>query len=402
MSPDLLAKTVRLAVTPRFDVFYALRTLHDNGDFGRSWRTQARQFIPTKFEAAVDRVAPRAMMWPLLADALRDAKPELAFDEITDTVRSLDNESFQRAILGGIFRGVGVVDGLINKRLSLRAAASVEVRNGNQLMSLVGLEPFHRSGAVIGAFTRIVSSPTEYRADLARALEIFWESVFQRTWQQLEPQMRERMAEMRAANRAGALREVGEKYRLPVLFDDKSKTIRSTRGATLYSYRDVRAIHLLPSAFNDLRFWGAYSNTAGSATLYFPVFDATLIQRVVLPSRSRRPEHTNDPALGFRALGDTTRYAIASVLAREPRTSAELAKEFNVSKATISHHVQLLRGAGLLSEEQTEKGTVLRLDREVLESLSGNAAHEMFSGSDNPVIRRSRHAKNTGKQGTAE
>jgi hypothetical protein len=64
--------------------------------------------------------------------------------------------------------------------------------------------------------------------------------------------------------------------------------------------------------------------------------------------------------------------------------------------------VQQLRGAGLLSEEQTEKGTVLRLDREVLESLSGNAAHEMFSGSDNPVIRRSRHDKNIGKQGTAE
>jgi DNA-binding transcriptional ArsR family regulator len=402
MSPEILAKTVSRAVSPRFDLFYALRTLHDNGEFGRSWRAQARQSIPVKFEAAVNRVAPRAMIWPVLADALRDAKPDLTFDEITDTLRSLNNDSFQRAILGGIFRGAGVVDGLVNKRQSLRAAVSVEVSNGNQLMSLVGLEPFQRSGAVAGAFTRIVSNPTEYRADLARALEIFWESVFQRTWQQLEPQMREQTAEMRAANRASALSAVAEKYRLPVLFDDKSKTIRSSRGAVLYSYRDVRAIHLLPSAFNDLRFWGAYSNPAGSTTLYFPVFDPTLVQRVVLHSRSRTSEQSNDPALGFRALGDTTRYAIASVLAREPRTSAELAKEFNVSKATISHHVQLLRGAGLLSEEQTEKGTVLRLDREVLESLSGNAAHEMFSGSDNPVIRRSRHDKNIGKQGAAE
>jgi hypothetical protein len=182
-------------------LFYALRTLHDGGDFGRAWRTQAQQAIPGKLETAVDRVAPRSMMWPLLADALRDAKSELTFDEIIETLRSLNNDSFQRAILGGIFRGVGVVDGLIGKRQSLRAAVNAEVVSRNPLMPLVGLEPFQRSSAVVNAFTRIVTSPTEYRADLARALEIFGESVFNRTWQQLEPQMKERVTEMRAAHR---------------------------------------------------------------------------------------------------------------------------------------------------------------------------------------------------------
>jgi DNA-binding transcriptional ArsR family regulator len=167
----------------------------------------------------------------------------------------------------------------------------------------------------------------------------------------------------------------------------------------LFSFRDVKAIHFLPSAFNNSHFWAAYTNPAGATTLYFPVFDSGLMQRVVLPSRSSQPEQSIEPALGFRALGDTTRYAIASLLAREPRTSADLAKDFSVSKATISHHVQLLRGAGLLSEEQTEKGVVLRLDRDALESLSRNAAQEMFSGSDAPVIRRSRHDKNIESKG---
>jgi DNA-binding transcriptional ArsR family regulator len=193
-----------------------------------------------------------------------------------------------------------------------------------------------------------------------------------------------------------------EQHRLPVVFDDQAKTIKNARGTLLFSYRDIHAIHFLPSAFNDSRFWAAYTNPAGATTLYFPVFDASLLQRVVLPSKTRRSERTIDPALGFRALGDTTRYAIASLLARGPRTSADLAKEFKVSKATISHHVQLLRGAGLLSEDQTERGVVLTLDRDALESLSGNAAQEMFSGDDKPVIRRSRHEKINDKQGRSE
>ena len=105
-----------------------------------------------------------------------------------------------------------------------------------------------------------------------------------------------------------------------------------------------------------------------------------------------------EPALGFRALGDTTRYAIACVLARSPRTSAELAKEFGVSKATISHHVHVLRGAGLLIETATDHGTALALDRNALESLSRSAAKEMFAEGRQPIVRRSRHEAATRKK----
>ncbi|HEU4878089.1 MAG TPA: metalloregulator ArsR/SmtB family transcription factor, partial [Gemmatimonadaceae bacterium] len=99
------------------------------------------------------------------------------------------------------------------------------------------------------------------------------------------------------------------------------------------------------------------------------------------------------PAAVFKALGDTTRYAIATTLARTPMTSVELARIFNVSKPTISHHVQQLRAAHLLREEQGENGVVLSLDRRVLEKASSAAASEMFSeeGPDH-VVKRSRTA----------
>jgi DNA-binding transcriptional ArsR family regulator len=97
-----------------------------------------------------------------------------------------------------------------------------------------------------------------------------------------------------------------------------------------------------------------------------------------------------DAAIAFRALGDTTRYAIASVLAHEPQTSVELAKAFGVSKATISHHVQLLRAAGLLEESATDNGIVLALDRDAVEGISEAAVQELFGAGSDPVIRRSR------------
>jgi biotin operon repressor len=84
---------------------------------------------------------------------------------------------------------------------------------------------------------------------------------------------------------------------------------------------------------------------------------------------------------------------MASVLAKTPKTSAELAREFSVSKATISHHIQMLRRASLLIESTTDRGVVLALDRAALESLSGAAANEMFARQNPPIIRRSRHER---------
>src|SRR5438093_13757029 len=81
----------------------------------------------------------------------------------------------------------------------------------------------------------------------------------------------------------------------------------------------------------------------------------------------------------FRALGDTTRYAIASILARTPTTSAELARSLNVSKPTITHHVHALRSAGLITETPSRGSTKLSLSRDTVAALSGAAVEQLFS-----------------------
>jgi DNA-binding transcriptional ArsR family regulator len=54
-----------------------------------------------------------------------------------------------------------------------------------------------------------------------------------------------------------------------------------------------------------------------------------------------------DPS--FKALNDPTRRAILELLRKGDRTAGEIAQHFNISKPSISHHLDLLKQAGMVS-----------------------------------------------------
>lgn len=374
--------TVGFHTTPRFEIFYALRALGEISDRTAQWRLVTEKLLDAKLRTTIKLVAPRPMIWALLADTLRDAEPALRFTEIIRAIESLDDASFQRAILGGVFRGKGTVDRLLARQRSLAAAVKSEAQSGNALVSVLGLHPYNRSSPVANAFSRILAEPAAYQSDLTWTLDQFWNSAFRQTWDSLEPRMTSLAKSMQGVLEGGSLAEFAREVRLPVAFDDRRNVVESLRGSATFAYESLREINVIPSAFNDARIWGAYKDEAGFVRLYLPVFEPTLLQ-----AESNEP----DPEIGFRALGDTTRYAMAFFLADSPTTSVELARAFGVSKATISHHVQLLRAAGLLEERATEKGVELSLDRRAVERISAAAAAQMFAGESPRAIRRSRH-----------
>jgi DNA-binding transcriptional ArsR family regulator len=392
--PARYRSLLHFSVTPRFEVFYALRALGERSSFANKWRGETARKLPAEFQAAATRVAPRPMMWALLADSLRESKPDPTFPEMLEAIASLDDETFQRAVLSGVFRKESVVTDLVAGRQSLGNVVASDSEKSRPLVGLLGLHPFKPSGAVASAFTRIITKPSEFRSDLSKAMEIFWSSAFSDDWRELEPRMKRRIEEMEEARATTPLHVFAASANLPVIFDDWKRTVSNGRGTVLFRYRDLREIHVIPSAFNDSRLWGAYTDTSGSLRLYFPVFDGGLLKTAgdhAPRSLERVVARTPDPALLFRALGDTTRYAMARVLARSPRTSVELAKDFAVSKATISHHVQVLRQAGLLRERPTEKGVALAIDRDALEELAREAGPAIFAPDQPVVIQRSRH-----------
>lgn len=385
---------IRFVVTPRFEIFYALRALGVEGQATTEWARKVRRQLPADFRKDLAVVAPRPMLWALLADAIRDIKadPETT-PQLLDDINSLHHRDFQEAILGGVFRRAETVAALIAGEQSLAEAVRVESEVNSALLGLIGLHPFDLDGAVAATFNRLISDPASYRADLLRTLDVFWRSAFADTWELLEPRMQKTVEAMKGSLTTSNLSELGREYGLPVAFDDRKKLVTNHRGAALFPYETVRAIHITPSAFNDVRLWAAYKDGPGAVRLYFPVYDAGLLT----PERE-----VGNAAAGFRALGDTTRYAMAGILARQPQTSVELAKVFGVSKPTISHHVRLLRAAGLLDERATENGVVLTLDRDVLEGISIAAAEEMFGEGDAPIIRRSRRESKGRDQAAAK
>jgi ArsR family transcriptional regulator len=50
----------------------------------------------------------------------------------------------------------------------------------------------------------------------------------------------------------------------------------------------------------------------------------------------------------FKALNDPTRREILELLKNKDLTAGEIAGQFNISKPSISHHLDLLRQAGLV------------------------------------------------------
>ena len=73
----------------------------------------------------------------------------------------------------------------------------------------------------------------------------------------------------------------------------------------------------------------------------------------------------------FTALSDPTRREILQLLKDKPLTAGEIAAQFDTSAATISHHLSILRDAGLVSDEKRGKYISYELNMSVVDEILG-------------------------------
>lgn len=375
-------------VTPRLEVFYALRALDSaSGSAFRAWRIAMEARLPKRVSATIARVAPSPFLWPLLADSLRDVIPEVSYEEMIAALGDMPTDEFRDGVLAGVFKSPGTAKKLSAGELMLSEAVALEAASREKVLSLLGLHPFEKKHAAVRAFQRLISESSAYQSEVVAAIEGFWSAGFSSTWAALEPQMHTSATSMATRIGKTGFAKFADAHRLPITIHAGS--IVASKGGKTVSVSSRSAVHLIPSAFNAAGFWAAYERQDGETRFFIPVFDPELsIEAIPV----KRADHSAvKPAVIFRALGDTTRYAIATTLARTPMTSVDLAKVFKVSKPTISHHVQQFRAAQLLLEQHTENGVVLSLDRQAVEGASALAAAEMFS-TDGPahVVKRTR------------
>jgi DNA-binding transcriptional ArsR family regulator len=376
---------VTFAVTPRFDVFYALYTLGNPAPSELdAWKTQAIARLPEDFGRVAARVAPVPLFWPLLADALQQTSGEIAFDEILEAIRTMPAEELTTNILSGIFHDSETVRVLVTGKKKLRDVISGAGNGANELLRAFGLHPFDPTSRSAKAISALLLRPDAFRDELALVLAQFWKTTFHEDWSALETVLRAESFRMRDLAEEKPIEELARELELPVVFDRKAREIRPRSGPAI-PYDRIDACCVMPSGFNTRHWWAKYETKSGRVSLYFPTMrDTSAVNRIAADATRHGTSTTNaaarlDPESVFRALGDTTRYAIASILARTPTTSAELARKLGVSKPTITHHVQAMRSAGLIAEAPAGSSVRLSLNRETVGAISEAAVGQLFS-----------------------
>lgn len=71
----------------------------------------------------------------------------------------------------------------------------------------------------------------------------------------------------------------------------------------------------------------------------------------------------------FKALSDPVRREILRLLRQGPMPAGEIAAQFQLSGATVSHHLSILRDAGLVLDDKQGKFIYYELNMSVVEEI---------------------------------
>lgn len=73
----------------------------------------------------------------------------------------------------------------------------------------------------------------------------------------------------------------------------------------------------------------------------------------------------------FKALSDPTRRRILQLLRSKNMTAGEIAEQFNISKPSISHHLNILKQADLVFDERQGQNIIYSINTTVFDNIVG-------------------------------
>ncbi|CEJ75526.1 ArsR family transcriptional regulator [[Clostridium] sordellii] len=74
----------------------------------------------------------------------------------------------------------------------------------------------------------------------------------------------------------------------------------------------------------------------------------------------------------FKALSDKTRREILKLLNNKDMSAGEIAEHFDISKPSISKHLDILREAELISSEKKGQFVIYSINTSVIQEVLGN------------------------------
>lgn len=387
---DLLRERASFEVGLRFEVCFALELLVDpRSRLHPQWKHETLRQLPASFHRALSQGAGAPVLWAGFPDVLEAAPAQLDVPQVVDRVAALPLDEYQRRSLVALLHSAALVADLMHGRRTLRQCLARAPKDKLEWLAFIGLYPLDEARPEAKAVAHLLDDPGSFRAATLEALTLFWEAAFRRTWEELVPALERSAAEKERLFLTCSFAEFAQQGLLRVEVDERRRRLRAIRGGFSLDVERVGACHFMPSAFNDRRYWTSFERPDGRVELSFPYFDPALAPAG--PSsrpaaRAQPPPPVSappplDPTLVLRALADSTRYAIAGLLAASPRSAADLARALSISKAAVSGHVSKLREAGLLGEAPAGGAIRLSLKREVLEGLSELLVTHLFERS---------------------
>lgn len=356
----------------RFELYYALY---------RSFEAAPPDWLPAPSMRVADRFAELGgwpFAWIGIADTVAGAEAEAGFTELDCRLSAQPPGMFATRWLTSHLHDPATAAALVDRRCTLAEAINALPARKREWLAHVGLYPVRAAAPGPALLQRLLDDPAGVQAAVRTILADFWTDTFEALWQRLGPAVEDRRRRLEALLAETAPATLFEQLGLRAEYDGEARELRALRGGYRIGFDAVRAIYILPSAANAGRFWTVECGDApGPQRVWFPWHDPALGAEIGPAMAAGAPEPDLD--LVFRALGDPTRWAMLDLLAGRPMAPSELADALGIARSTVSHHLFLLREAGLLMPAAGGR-TPLALSRLAFARLSARTLRRFFPG----------------------
>jgi ArsR family transcriptional regulator, arsenate/arsenite/antimonite-responsive transcriptional repressor len=374
----------RFAPSPLIECCYALAHVCDeqrDGSVHGAWSAAARRRLSPGFWRRFEQIGAWPKVWSVVPDLLQDFDASCSVEALAKRLDAMAPGELATQLVAGILHPLPLVREVVSGKLTLRAAVGKAPALHREWLLFAGLYPFDEAAPVSRMLEQALKAPRSVGQSLVAMLEEFWSAVFYSTWQLARPQYEQSVAQKARLQAGCTPQRLADELRLRVEFNLSKSYLQAVRGGYRLPFSRLGTAWMIPSAFNVHHLWHVLP-AHGKQDALFPYFDPSIDIGVAKAAdrHGRQADPQIDPALVFRALADTARYSIVLLLGASPRTATELGELLSLSKGTVSHHVHILREAGLVTRVLEGSTMMLQLNRSTLEQLSAEALRAIDSG----------------------
>src|SRR6266540_2771139 len=222
-----------------------------------------------------------------------------------------------------------------------------------------GARDFPASGETLAL---LLERPRSFIAEFATFIERYFEQVFAKEWERIEPLLADSVADAGERIAGDGFYEALTQLN-PRLHGDARRRQLVIEKWFEYDYTLLPGdeLTLAPSVYVWPHLAVFLLDGAWPKSIVYPA--------PFLAERRPPPMPPDELVRLLRALGDGTRLRTLQLIAEQPRSTQELAPLLGISEATLSRHLRVLTEAGMLARSREGRFVLYRLEERALARL---------------------------------